>query len=282
MIISLPKPIALKAKQSLIIYPLADIQSEEEYPRLIDLMGWSVEQEKAGNLIRAFGTGDYFETTSPTERVKLAGANLHDDTYETLNKAYIRQSDTLVSILAPLKNKIMGILEGHHKYDLRFERKIDGKLTPILKSSDNYIAEKLNADFSGDGLLLMDLLVNGYRFSILAMHGYGSARTPGARLNKRVNMVNVVRNCNWYCQAHDNMKDAHPEEPFVLTSQRGELKYLKQYFTGAGSWQRSYNLGRLSASYAEKLALPPSCLGTVMMTIRFDEKNKRLDYTCSV
>ena len=283
MIITLPRPIALKPKKTLSIFPLGDIQSDQQLDRLIELVEWSQERLNEGVSVLCYGTGDYYETTSPSERVKLAGANLHDSTYETLNKSNMEQADNFIEIMKPLKGKVISLLKGHHSAQLRFEIKKKGEqTTAVVKDSEEYIAEKLGAEYAGDGVQLIDMMIAGCLFRIMTMHGYGSARTEGARVMKRMRMNAVIGNCHWYAMAHDNDKVSYPKEPlFVSETKRGEIYYLKQYFTGCGSFQESYLVGNLAAGYAEKLALPPSALGVVIMSIRYNEKKMRLDYHIS-
>lgn len=264
------KPITLKPKKRLHIIPLGDIQSESQLKRLSKVVQWSVEETAEGNPVYFFLLGDYFECTSPSERWKLAGANLHETTYETLNRANIIQADQFIECMLPAKGRIWTVLKGHHSSDLMFGKEIKG--------SDVYIAESLTAEYAGDGVLTIYLTVNGLPFKIFCMHGYGSARTDGAQMTKRLRMREIVLDANVYAMGHDNSKQVLAKEPFLLTPEG--MKPIKQYFVGIGSFQESYELGKMTAGYAEKLALAPSVLGVVRISIEVDssEKMPRLDY----
>ena len=91
-------------------------------------------------------------------------------------------------------------------------------------------------------------------------------------------MREVVLDAHWYVQGHDNEKVVYPTEGLI------GREYLKQYFSGTGSLQRSYRFDQPEGSYAEDLLLPPSVLGFVIaqVAVQTDSKgNKRLDYHVS-
>ena len=267
--------INLKKNQQLIIIPLGDIQGTEQIDRLDRLVQWCVEREKEGHLVRMIGTGDYFETFSPSERKKLAGAAFHETTLETINQTNIAQADDFAHRLKPMRKRVMVMLQGHHWSDLHLAKR--------TIPSDQYIAEKLDAEYAGDGTALIRLLINGVYFRIFAMHGYGGGRMLGGRVNKRVNMRSVLLNCNLYFMGHDNEKLSIPQEPLYDQDNPEDPVYLKQYFCGVGSFQESYHFNTVQAGYAERAAYTPSSLGVVMCTLRVEERNgkKRHDYHIS-
>ena len=125
---------------------------------------------------------------------------------------------------------------------------------------------------------MLRLMINDLPFEIFATHGYGSARTPGARITKRIRMREVYLAANWYVMGHDNEKSVY------VTEALRDREYIKQYYSGSGSFQRSYNFDEPEGTYAEKLLLPPSALGVVIcrVEIQQDEYGKsRLDYHVS-
>ena len=267
--------IKLPKGKELILQPFGDIQSDSLLDHLEEIVARLCEYKKAGHLVRAFGSGDYFETFSPSERVKKAGANFHETTLGTIQKHVKAQADCFVAPMRPIAKDIMTIQQGHHWDQIKLD-------SGAVVSSDEYIAQKLGAEYAGDGVAWLTLLINGLPFNIIVMHGYGSARTPGARLNKRIEMRKIMPTANWYCQAHDNSMVSDPQQVLMRHSD-GDLTYLRQYFTGIGCLQESYEEGT-QAGYAEKLALPPACIGFVKMAVTVREKHGRnvLDYEMRV
>lgn len=266
--------ITIPKGKELILIPIGDVQGEEQLGRLDKLIQWCGEREKKGHVVRLFMLGDYFETYSPSERVKLAGANFHETTLETIHSHVKAQADDFIGRLKPLKGKICTVLQGHHWENV--------KVNGTVMSSDQYIAEKLDAEYAGDGIAVLDLLVNGIPFRIMAMHGYGTGRTAGGRINKRLAMREVVTNCHMYFAGHDNEKIAVTKEPLVV--ENGQMRALKQIFAGIGCYQESYHMGRLEAGYAEKVAYPPAVIGSVIATVKVESRDgkPRLDYHVSI
>lgn len=261
---SFQERITIPKGKELVIAPFGDIQSDEILDELDDVVNDLIGHQKAGNIVRGFGLGDYFETFSPSERARKAGANFHETTLADISKDVHAKADHIAGRLAPLTKRISTISQGHH-WD--FIKTKDGRLI----SSDAYIAEKLGAQFAGDGVTWLEYMVNGHPFDVIGMHGYGSARTPGARLNKRVAMKEITPTANWYCMGHDNSMVSDPR--FALKKMpNGTKSYIKQYFSGIGCIQTAYSEG-LEASYAEKLALPPAAIGFVKMRVCVREKN---------
>lgn len=268
------KQLKLTAGKRLYLVPLGDIQDEGELDRLDDLVAWAVDHEKRGDLVRFFGTGDYFETFSPSERVKRAAAHFHETTDEAIDKMVKAQTEDYIARLKPMRGKIFFKLQGHHWASVRNAK-------GHAMSSDQYIAESLGADFAGDGTALMDLLINGLPFRTFGMHGYGSARTGGAKLNKRLRLREVVPDAHWYWMGHDNSKIIDTQEPLILVN--GKLTYLKQYISGVGCLQRAYYPNKMSTGYAERLALAPASIGFVVCMINVEERKgeRRLNYHVS-
>lgn len=212
------------------------------------------------------------ECTSPSERVKLAGANLHETTYADLNNLYIAKAKDFADRLKPMTGRIWTVLTGHHMANLQLTKGSNSI------ASDEYIAQLLGATYAGDGMATIYVNVNGVEFKIMSDHGYGSARTKSAQMSKRMKMREVILDANWYAMGHDNVKAAVEEEPFILTPDGP--KAFKQYFSGIGSLQESYEVGNPIASYAERFLMTPSALGFVRMTIEPQRTNgkTRLDY----
>ena len=268
--------VTLNEGKSLFLVPFGDMQSEKELDRLEGLVQWLLNRQSEGHQIGMFGMGDYFEAPSPSDRAALraakSGFGMYDDLAKTIMDAYEGRTLTLARYLEPIVPDIYGLLRGHHW--LEFIQ----QFRPHLPRDTNVLlAELLKAEYWGSTIQL-ELSINDLPFKIFAAHGYGSARTPGARVTKRIRMREVVLDAHWYVQGHDNEKVVYPTEALV------GRKYIKQYFSGSGSLQRSYSFDEAEGSYAEDLLLPPSVLGFVIARISIQtDKNgqKRLDYHVS-
>lgn len=267
------RSVQLSGGKSLYIVPFGDIQTDAEYDRLRDLVKWLQQRESEGHQVLMFGMGDYFESPSPSDRAAIRAAKRGFGLYEELAKdienVYANRAIKISELLESMKGRIAGLLQGHHFLEF--------VSSGMPKDTTRYLAELLGAEFWGDTVVLT-LTINGKEFTIVATHGYGSARTPGARVIKRLRMREVYLTADWYVMGHDNEKSVYVTEALV------KRNYKKQYYTGSGSFQRAYNFDDPEGTYAEKLMLPPSALGVVICTVKIQEGRngqQRLDYHIS-
>lgn len=267
--------VRLAKGKTLFVVPFGEVQSEEEYPRLKKLVKWLEARREEGNSVLMLGMGDYFESPSPSDRAAINAAKRGFGFYEELARdimrIYEKRTIEIADILKPLTGDVAGLLRGHHWLSFAQNMRAD-----LPADTNQLLAQLLECPYFGSTVQLT-VLVNKIPFRIFASHGYGSARTPGARLAKRLRMRDVVLDAHWYVMGHDNDKVVYPTEALV------GREYLKQYFSGSGSFQRSYNFDKTEGSYAEDLLLPPSALGVVIAQVRIKEKDgkPKLDFHIS-
>jgi len=269
--------IVLVKDQLLFMIPWGDVQSESEYPRLIGLVNWIEKRKKEGHRVLMFGMGDYIEAPSPSDQAALRaskrGFGMYDDLQKGIDELYLDRIQQMVEILRPVASSIEGLLSGHHWHNF-------SGLLPALPeriTTDEYLARSLGTQEFG-AVVALDLSINALPFRIFASHGYGSARTPGARVTKRVRMRDVYGQANWYVMGHDDEKLV-----YVLEAIEPDGSYKKQYFTGSGSFQKSYDIGNKNGTYVERLLLPPASMGVVICALKIvqHEDHSRLDYHIS-
>ena len=267
--------IKLRPKKSLFIVPFGEIQSEAEYPRLANLVKWLLKRKDEGHSILTLGMGDYFESPSPSDRAAIKAAKRGFGFYEELARdimtIYEKRTLEIYKILKPLTGHVAGLLRGHHWLEFATNLRAD-----LPTDSNRLLAQLLETEYLGSTVQLT-VLVNEIPFRIFASHGYGSARTPGARLAKRLRMREVVLDAHWYVMGHDNDKLVYPTEALM------GREYLKQYYSGSGSFQRAYSFDQPEGTYAEDLLLPPSALGVVIAQVTMKEKHgkQQLNYHVS-
>lgn len=244
------------------------------------LIPWLAAREKqVDSKVHIIGTGDYNDTFSPSERAALAaakgGQGLHETSLEMLDSVLVDMTKTFYQVVKPVEHCFLGLLEGHHYGDIISE--VEGARG--LRTTE-YLAKLIGCPYLGDlAVVKLNFARYGLTFTTVAMHGYGSARTPGAQLMKRVRMADVFEGADLYVMGHDNNKIVFPREPLRIGPD-GKLGHHKQYFIGAGSFQRGYRFDTPYGNYVEKLALPPHLLGVTMVFLKVEERNGkiRLDY----
>jgi len=273
--------IKLKPKQNLYVVPIGDIQGDEELDRFKEFIQWCVDLQKQGHMVRVFGTGDYFETFSPSERAALVSAKggygMHETTVKKMDADVQAQCDQFCEMVWPIRKNIAGLLRGHHYKD-----PFVPKGAKFAISTDQYMTEKLGCQYFGD-VLNYRLLINGLPFEIFANHGFGGGYLTGGKVNRRLRMRETYLMANWYVSGHDNEKMVLVKEPMIRDETGVDVTYLKQYFSGVGCFQRAYTIGEPHGGYAERALYSPAVIGVVVGRISVAEKHgrKRLDYHVS-
>lgn len=249
-----------------LIAPIGDIQLDPQlrgHPRACDVdrfrahIDWCV-QHNAWFL----GMGDYVDPESPSNRLALQRAGLYDSTLAMLDKQSDELELELEEILAPTRNRWLGLLEGHHLHE--FE---DGTTT------DMRLANYLGCPFLGDSALLrIGFPANGHKaraaFDVFATHGQGGGRNGLSKLKQ----LAAYFTADAYLMGHFHQKEVtylqrlgmlqsdrrrtprliHREVPLMITG-----SFLRGYMQG------SQRHGRAAGNYPEKKLLPPAALGGV-------------------
>ena len=273
--IRVTKSIKLTEGPTYWIAPFGDVHyntDEADKERFQLFIEWLTAHIKRGNNVGLIGVGDYNDALSPSERASLVaskgGYGLHDTSLKTLDKTAKEMSDTFLNVVKPLKGHFLGLLDGHHYMTF------SGMSPTGLRGRTNteYMCDKLDCPYLGVGLGIIELDFGyGFKLVIAASHGYGGARTSGARVSKRVRMAEVVR-ADIYLMGHDDEKMA--KESQVLDFIDGKYVSREQVFIGTGSFQRGYPSGE-SGGYVEQLLLPPCGLGTVLIGVELEKRKGR-------
>ena len=277
--------IPLKEGQTLWICPFNDIHynteecDRERFQRYIQ---WGSRRLKEGDLIFGIGLGDYNDYESPSERAASASAKggygKHETTLREYDKLIERITLEFASVMLPWKGSIGGLQEGHHYgcYSPFYKKAYRGS------SNTEQLADLLATKYVGQlGLYHIDL-GHGLTFRIMGAHGYGGARTPGARVIKRIRM-NEVFQADLYLMAHDNTKMAISDN-ILHYNKDNEYVVRKRTYCGTGSFQRAYPADTPNGGYVEALLFPPADLGAVITSIRKEKRGGkwRLDWHTSV
>ena len=276
----------LKPGKSLFVAPFNDIHyntDECDRERFHRYIQWGVKQMAEGHQLLGIGLGDYNDTLSPSERASMVSAKggygMHETTLKEFDKLYERQTLGFSEVMQPWRGSIAMLLEGHHYscYSGYYHNK------PMKsKTTTEHLCALLKAVYGGQLGIIEANFGHGLRLRIVATHGYGGARTPGARVIKRVRM-NEVYEGDLYLMAHDNTKMAISDNVLSHTS-GGKFISRKRTYCGVGSFQKAYPDNQPSGGYVEAIMLPPSDLGAVITEVRVENRGGkwRLDWHTSV
>ena len=277
--------IKLKPQQPLFLIPIGDIHfhsRECDEDRLFALINWAVLQKKNGAMVRFIGLGDYLEMPSPSERAALIGAKggygLHETTLDKLDEMYEGLTTDFIKVMRPVKDDVIGLLSGHHYVNFAGIR---DDLRGL--NTDELICQKLGCLYLGTiAQIKFKFPQANESVDIWAHHGFGSARTKGAKLSKRLRVLEGFK-ANIVLMGHDNAKFTDESQQIVLRDD-GTVRYEKVYLIGTGSFQKAYAIGRARGGYAEEMAFNPNGLGVTM--VRFELLKHgggyKIDYHVSV
>ncbi len=273
-------PIKLKEGQICWIAPFNDVHYNTEECdkfRFRRYIKWGAEKLVKGDRLVGIGLGDYDDSISPSERASVVSAKggygYHDTTLKQMDAAAKNFTDTFAAVLAPWKGNIAGLLEGHHF--MVFSALAKDNLRSL--TTTEYLCRLMDTDYLGKLAHVTLDFGHGLHLKILATHGYGGARTPGARVTKRVRMSEVAR-AHLYLMGHDNEKVAKSQN--ILDMVDGHYIAVPQMYCGTGSFQRSYPIDSSVGGYVEELLLPPSDLGPVVTEVELEKRNGRWRLEC--
>ncbi len=167
-----------------------------------------------------------FVARNPEARVILNGDMIDAVTRSSVGDVYgqkltpQQQRDDIVSMLEPIKDRILGSVSGNHEMRTYKEVGID-----IAQD----IASALGCPYRSEGMLLKLSFGRGnsrhsdkpFTFWIYFTHGYGGARTKSAKA------VKVERTASWlhahlYLMSHDHVVNIAPDV-YLLQDDRGRM-----------------------------------------------------------
>jgi len=136
------------------------------------------------------------------------------------------QRDDMVDFLMPIKHKILGMTIGNHEARILNDTSID-----ICKD----IAKALDVPYRPEGMLIKIMFGDNnkgttdrpYTYWGYFTHGYGGARTTGAK-NTKVERTSTFIHADFYVMSHDHVANASPvvylmPDPRVSENDDGHL-----------------------------------------------------------
>lgn len=282
------KAIEFKRPDKFYLYPLGDfhlgaVHCDE------DLIREKVAEIKANPKALWLGMGDYGDCITPNDLkrwdARILAPWLLDD-MDTRLPVWMRSNvdnigpailDRIASILSPIWNKCLGLIEGNHDDGIRKHNHYNF-MKELLKRAN----EKYTVPYAG-----VQCLVNlkfqrtntNDRHAVLihARHGEGSARTSGARALAVLRMIQSFPTASITLMAHLHGQES-PDIPQRMGLIRGRLKAFDSLATMTGAWLLAYKQDA-PPSYLERYGSPPSKLGCPCIIIEPDKGKITLEKT---
>jgi len=159
-----------------------------------------------------------------------------------------------VELLKPIKDKILGAIDGNHE-----NRMSDfAGYSPTIS-----ICDRLEIDYMADSVVYvirMGCHSNKGNprstFTLYSHHTTGGGKTLGSKINRVGAMREVVANCDIYCGSHNHMLGAVPAVTQVINSTEEKIDVVRQMLVDCGGYLE------WDGTYAERMMLPPVKMGS--------------------
>lgn len=253
--------IELKKDQGLILYCLGDVGFAgprcDETELLRDFR-YLQKKKKEGYLIRVVGLGDWLAFPSPSERAAMiaakSGKGFYDSTLAILDEAMQERCDKWIKTVEPFHGDFLGTVHGHHFFEFSPESEYR------RLNSDQYICHKLKCDYYGDiGYIVLSFPQLKKNIELIVHHGYGSGRTKGSAINKRIRVFEGFPTTDIVLLGHDNTRMVDCANGIYWEGAQ------EKRVIGTGSYERAYRLGQVHNGYVETGLMNPSAIGGTMI-----------------
>lgn len=250
-----------------VVAPLGDIQwSGKSGPTAMDIVKRHIDRCLAKNAW-FIGLGDYIDFLSPSNRARLAAAQLYDTAQDVIDeKAHELVEEVYENVLKPTKGRWLGLLEGHHLFEGQGS------------TSDQWLAEMLDAAFLGTSCYIR-LLPSGV--VLWAHHGQGNSVLPTGPLNKLYHVSHGLSGADLYLIGHTTkMSVARLSRPRPDWDKH-DLTHSDIYLVNCGGFSKSSIVGHrhgriVRGDYAEIKMLTPSPLAAPIIYIDGASKMERI------
>ena len=225
-----------------------------EKDRLVELVEWIKNKEKCFWI----GMGDYVDCINYTD--KRFDPDTIDDKYiGLLSNTVSSQTEDIIKLLLPIKDKCIGLHRGNHEEKIRLTYHYD-VMHEMKKSFDAPIL-----DDSAITILLFDRQSSNAtnQIKIFSMHGCVGGRKGGNKVNWLEDLIAYVE-ADVYLIAHSHIKVAEIKTQLIV-DRYYHLRQRKKVLGVTGSFLRGYVSG--SSGYIEKMMLPPTDLGVIKVII---------------
>ena len=240
------------------LYPIGDIHAGTKHCVESDLRKTIVEIQNNSHALW-IGMGDYGEFISPNDP-RWDSLSIADWLKDNQDNIAEEQTKWLVNILAPIRGKCLGLLEGNHEDSHRRFSKVY-----VQKN----ICDRLELQNLGYScwVRLRFARKNSnehHVYKCVFSHGSGWAITPGAKMARLQRFMNAF---DARIYGHGHMHDIITHTvPYLELSDSNIIRQKERVGAVTGCWFRTYTQG-VASSYGEKKNYPPTSLGCPVFTI---------------
>ena len=230
----------------------------------------ALEDEQRGHEVRFILMGDYIDFLSPSNRSRLKSSNLYDTANDVIDQKAMSLTYEVAEMLAPIRGKVLGVVEGHHFHELK-----DGTTT------DMRLCEMLEAPFFGTtGLIHIQFERVGTKSqgriaaTIWFAHGSGNGQTGYYPLMRLAKKAAEWEGVDVFAMGHTTKKCMDfQNKPYPRWANVPDLAHRKVILVGTGGYSKTYVLGAKQGQverggYAEQGMMNAAIIGSPVVHIR--------------
>jgi len=262
----------IKTKRPVVIVPIGDIQwSGKNGPQAENHLRACIQKALSLDADPFFlGMGDFIDFLSPSNRMRLRGANLYDTGVDVMEeKATDMVDDLMAKVLAPTVGRWLGLLEGHHFTEYR-----------AGDTSDMRLAERLKTRFLGSSayirLQFSDPTAHRNTVTLWCHHGTGGGQTEGSALAPLERAANRWEGADIFLMGHvPKSVTARYPRPYPRWHGAGapDLVHRDILLVRTGGFSKSYIVGSRQGriprgGYGEQRAFGPGVIAAPFIHIR--------------
>lgn len=184
------------------------------------------------------------------------------------NMTLKEQIDYATRLFNPIKDKILGAIDGNHELRLSDYSGYSPTIT---------LCERLNIPYFGDSAVLLFGLgcrkksVKSPRATFCGYfhHTTGGGSTIGSKINAPDKLRNIVCNGDFYCGSHNHMLGCVHSMVYKINESSGSIEELRQMIVDCGGYLN------YSDSYAEAKMLQPLRIGSPRIHLFIKNIKKR-------
>jgi len=182
------------------------------------------------------------------------------------NMDLTEQIECVVELFKPVKNKILGAINGNHENRLSDYT----GYSPMIS-----ICERLGIEYLGDSavyIMRLGCRKNGtsprLSFTLYSHHTTGGGSSFGSKINRVAAMREIIANADVFCGSHNHMLGAIHSVTQFINETTGRIDNIRQMLVDTGGYLE------WDGSYAERNMLTPLKIGSprIHLIVKRDRK----------
>jgi hypothetical protein len=208
-------------------------------------------------------------------------SNICPEARSHLHNIHLHCLDEVTKMLEPIASKIVVVLDGNHEDKLRKTHQVDfsWRLRDNLRMAQGI--KRPAWPLAGGDIAMVRVVCRHQALTgakggaretrWLMSHGFGASRTKGAKINRLLDMMLIMPNCDGFFMAHHHDKFTDRAFTLGVTIPNGNKPlemYQRKHLLGiTGSEYKTYEQGT-RGNYASRRLYRPADLGCIFASVK--------------